>query len=343
MYKNIFILSFFFLAILGFGQDSLFTTISGDTLSIHHNQTQRNCGALFSFDVEILENLITVTEVDTGDQAWCMCYFDLEVSLTGLDAGAYRIDVWSNDIGNDPLFHGSMNVNLGGLGLTGQDDSDCLAAREDTSFIELSVLGNTLNLFWNTPLLNCALEPTWSGWLTGDTFHVAMQDTGLPADCICPFELSATFASFQSGTYILDFWDGEYDYPEFTISALRDELAIVDSYQSPCYDPTSIYGDESGTYPLAHILDVSCYPNPFNNQVSISYQIETSEHLEILIYDIRGNYTSSLRSLAPIEPGSYETSWSALDNHRQMLGSGIYLLVFKGSLTTKVNRLILLN
>ena len=342
MYRIKLLLTFSILTTLGFGQDSLFTSVSGDTLTIHHQETQRNCAALFTYEVEMLGNLITVTEVDTGDQAWCMCYFDLEVSLTGLDPGAYEIDVWSNDIGSDPLFHGALNVNLGGLALTGQEASDCLAGREDTSFVELSVSGNSLNLFWDTPMLNCALEPGWSGWLTGDTFHVAMQDTGLPADCICPFELSASFAPFQPGTYTLDFWNGEYGYPEFSITNLRQDPIVLGGYQSPCYDPTSIQEHEFTSSPHSPRMDIQCYPNPFNSQISISYTLTGWDELEILIYDLRGNYISSLRSSAPIEAGAYELSWDGVDYQGQLLSSGIYLLVFRGEHSSSVNRVILM-
>ena len=342
MYKRFALLAFLFLTHTGFSQDSLFTTISGDTLTIHHQQTERNCAALFTYEVEMLANLITVTEVDTGDQVWCMCHFDLEVSLIGLDPGTYQIDVWSNDLGSEPIFHGSLSVNLGGLELTRQVASDCLTTRDDTSFIELSISGDTLALFWDTPLLNCALEPAWSGWLTEDTFHVAMQDTGMPADCICPFELSASFASFGPGTYTLDFWNGEYGYPQFNISGLRDGFAIVNSYQSPCYDPTSISWDESDGLPQSSRMDVTCYPNPFNHQVSISLTTSNNEDLEVLIYDIKGNLISTLMPRSRVEAGEFELTWKGVNEQNMPSSSGVYLLVLRGNYATRASRLVLL-
>jgi len=273
MYKKILILTSLLLLIpasRSCAQDSLYTSISGDTLKIHHDGTERNCAALFTWDVNIVDNLITVTEVDTGDQAWCMCYFDLEVGLTGLDPGSYQIDVWSNDIGSDPIFHGSLNLDWGNLSAIGHQESDCLSLRNDTSFVELSVSGDTLNLFWNTPMFNCIFMPVWSGWLDADTFHVTMVDTGPPVDCICPFEVEASFASFAPGTYTLDFWFGEYGYPQFSISGLRDGLAISGEYQSPCYNVTALHDEVNTQRPDKVLVDIQSYPNPFNSQTMIT-------------------------------------------------------------------------
>ncbi len=343
MYKYLLLLIFFILTSVGLGQDSLFTSISGDTLTIHHEQTERNCGAEFTYDVDLTDNLITITEVDTGAMAFCMCFFDLSVSLTDLNPGTYQIDVWSDDLGNDPIFHGSLDVNFGVLGLISQEESECLATRDDTSFIELLVSGNSLNLFWNTPLLNCGLEPTWMGWLTNDTFHVTMQDSGLPADCVCPFELSASFGSFHSGTYTLDFWNGEYGYPQFHIAARRDGPVIAGGYQSPCYNPTSNANPGIALLPDAPWIDVKCYPNPFNSQISIAYEIQNPEELEILIYDITGSFITCLRSRSWIEEGKHIATWSGIGQQGESLGSGVYLLAFRGYSNTTVNRLILLN
>ncbi len=340
MYKIILILTL--LISTGLAQDSLYTSISGDTLTIHHDRTERNCGALFTWDVNMLDNLITVTEIDTGDQAWCMCYFDLEVSLTGLNPGTYQIDVWSNDIGSDPIFHGSLDLVWGGLSVTGQQESDCLTLRDDTSFVELSVNGDTLNLFWNTPLLNCIFRPVWDGWLSADTFHVTMIDTGPPVDCICPFEVEASFASFAPGTYTLDFWNAEYGYPEFTIASLRDGLEISENYQSPCYDILALENEASPQNPHTALLDIQSYPNPFNSQLMIAYQVVETVDLEIQIYNITGSLVQTLYNRSQTQPGTYDVAWNGDDYAGNSISSGVYLLVFDYGSAVSVHRILLL-
>mgnify|MGYP002638502685 FL=1 len=345
MYKTIilFITLFsLFPASTGFAQGSLYTSISNDTLTIHHTGTERNCAALFTWDVSIVDHLITVTEIDTGDQAWCMCHFDLQVSLTGLDPGSYQIDVWSNDIGSDPVFHGSLDLDWGNISVTGHQESDCLSARDDTSFVELSVNGDTLTLFWNTPMLNCAFLPVWSGWLSADTFYVSMVDTGPPADCVCPFEVEASFAPFQPGSYTLDFWDGEYGYPQFDIASLRDGLEISGEYQSPCYSITSVQNEVERQLPNKAILDIESYPNPFNSQTKITFLVMDPVELEIQIFNIDGTPVRTLRNRSPAQPGYNEISWMGFDSRGNSLSSGVYLLVFRYGSDSSVNRLLLL-
>ncbi|MBT3252976.1 MAG: hypothetical protein HN995_12000 [Candidatus Marinimicrobia bacterium] len=345
MHKAIFV----FLTICGlfltntcFAQDSLYTSISNDTLTIHHTGTERNCAALFTWDVTVVENLITVTEVDTGDQVWCMCYFDLQVSLTGIDPGTYQIDVWSDDIGSDPILHGSLSLDWGNISSTGQQESECLNTRDDTSYVELSVNGDTLALFWNTPMLNCIFMPVWSGWLNADTFYVTMVDTGPPVDCICPFEVEASFAPFQPGSYTLNFWNGEYGYPQFDIASLRDGLEISGEYQSPCYNITTLQNEVNRQLPDEVILNISAYPNPFNSQTNITFRILDSIDLEIQILNIDGTRVRTLRNLSQTQPGYYEIPWMGLDYKGNSLSSGVYLLVFSFGPERSVNRLLLL-
>ncbi len=342
MYKIILILISLLLASIGFSQDSLYTSISGDTLTIHHDRTERNCAALFVWDVNILDNLITVTEVDTGDQAWCMCYFDLAVSLTGINPGTYQIDVWSDDIGYDPIFHGSLDLVWAGLSVAGQQESDCIMMREDTSFVELSVNGDALNLFWNTPLLNCIFMPVWNGWLSADTFHVTMVDTGPLVDCICPFEVDVLFASFLPGTYTLDFWDGEYGYPEFNIAGFRDGLEISGDYQSPCYNILALDDGVLTQVPNQVLADIQFYPNPFNAQTTISYQVMEAVDLELQIYSIDGTLVRTLIQHSQTQPGIYSNSWDGGDAEGSPVSSGVYFLVFRYGTESSASRLLLL-
>jgi len=342
MHKIGTLLFFFSIITFSLGQDTLYTSVSGDTLTIHHDQTERNCGALFTFDVSLDDSLITITEIDTGGLAYCMCLFDLEVSLTGLEPGTFQIDVWSNDIGSDPVFQGSLDLLWDSPGLVGHEESNCLSSRDDTAFIELYEDGDTLNLFWNTPLLNCGFIPEWSGWLATDTFHVTMVDTGMAADCVCSFETVASFASFSPGTYTLDFWNGEYGYPQFTITNLRDNPSISGEYQSPCYNITAVADECIGGMSSSDLTYIKCYPNPFNGQVSISYQVLEPTEVAILIYDIQGRFVTRLKSSAFLQNGSYELVWHGADQQGRNIGSGLYLLVFQSSKQTFIKRLLVI-
>ena len=263
--NRIWILFLFFLGSLSAQSDSLFVTVSDDTATIWHTQTYRNCGSLFVMDVQLEDSLITVTEVDTGVPALCNCYFDLSVTICLLDPGFYTVQVFSTDSSYGYEW-GSTSFTIGGMNLVDHETSDSLSARNDSSSNDVNVRGETMTLTWSNIVLNCCLGPWWNSWLDGDTFHVTMSDTGEPCDCLCPFNLSATFGPFSPGTYTLNFWDGYYGYPIFTIEGGRDSPIVISEYQSDCYFPSydgpvwhvstngsDENGDGSSKFPFASI------------------------------------------------------------------------------------------
>jgi hypothetical protein len=72
-------------------------------------------------------------------------------------------------------------------------------------------------------------------------------------------------------------------------------------------------------------FDVSCYPNPFNPETSISLNLQKSGHVVVNIYNIRGEKVVILadRNL-PI--GKTILNWKGIDSSGKPVGSGIYLL-----------------
>jgi len=269
---GLFFIVFVLLLPLAAQEDSLYVTVSSDTATFWHTQTHRNCGSLFVMDVDVDGYQVTVTEVDTGAYAYCHCYFDLSVTFGPLDPGEYTVEVFSTD-SLYGTYWGTTSFTIGGVGLVDTANSGCLSARDDSSYISLSVEEDTLTLDWWTPLLNCCLEAEWNGWFSVDTFHVTMTDVGPPCDCECLFELTASFGPFAPGTYTLDFWDGAYGYPTFTIGGMRDSVTVIDQYQSDCHFPSydgpvwhvstdgsNETGDGSEEYPFAtiqHGIDVA--------------------------------------------------------------------------------------
>ena len=112
-----FVLLFTFVTIPGVGlaqTDSIYVDIQGDTATIYHTQTYRNCGALFNMDVQMADNHITITEIDTGASADCMCYFDLSVTIAPLDPGYYTADIYSLELWGDTLYWGSTSFTIEG-------------------------------------------------------------------------------------------------------------------------------------------------------------------------------------------------------------------------------------
>ncbi len=329
--KKIAISILFILASAVYPQENIFVTIESDTVTIWHTETTRNCCSLFDLAVQVDDSIITVTEVDTGEYCWCECLFDLSVSITGLDPGSYTVDVF----GTDSIYQtywGSTSFALDSVTLFSSSNSGCITTRDDTSFIELDVSDDTLNLFWNTPLLNCCLEEVWDGWLVADTFFVTMTDTGAPCDCDCPFELDASFGPFSTGSYILDFRNGEYGYPPFTIGDTRDGVIIVHQGQSDCY---SLSTTTEAVSP-EHFILYPAYPNPFNPQTNLRYELPEQAAVTVSIFDLQGREIAILVNENQ-SPGLKEIRWDS-----GQLPSGLYLCRLQVGTTTQVRKLILL-
>jgi len=325
----IFILTILLSAV--YPQDNIFVTIESDTVTIWHTVTTRNCCSLFDLTVQVDDSIITVTEVDTGGYCYCECLFDLSVSITGLDPGTYTVEIFGTD-SMYQTYWGSTSFTLDDITLLDSENSGCVPSREDTSFIELTVEGANLELYWDTPLINCCLEEVWDCWLVGDTFFVTMTDTGAPCDCECPFELIAGFGPFSPGTYVLDFWYGQYGYPLFTIGNTRDGITIIHQEQSDCY----YLSTATETVSPENFILYPAYPNPFNPVTTIAYNLPSRQLVRAAIYDLSGREIVLLVDENQ-SPGLKEIRWDA-----SQLPSGLYLCRLQAGSATQVRKLILL-
>ena len=69
----------------------------------------------------------------------------------------------------------------------------------------------------------------------------------------------------------------------------------------------------------------AAYPNPFNPITQIGFKIPSESHVEISIFDLRGQKIETLVNEF-IQPGEYTVSWDA--SH---VASGVYFVHFTAS------------
>ena len=70
---------------------------------------------------------------------------------------------------------------------------------------------------------------------------------------------------------------------------------------------------------------LSAYPNPFNPITHIRYEIPVESHVEISIFNLRGQHVSTLVNEFT-KPGAYTLTWDAAH-----IASGVYLVHFTTS------------
>ena len=99
---------------------------------------------------------------------------------------------------------------------------------------------------------------------------------------------------------------------------------------SPLSFETGLNLDDDILTPLGHKL-LSAYPNPFNPNLRIPFELKSQTHVELNIYDLRGQKVETLINESLLA-GAHEVSWNA-----SSYASGVYVCTLEsnGKLTTK--------
>ena len=82
-------------------------------------------------------------------------------------------------------------------------------------------------------------------------------------------------------------------------------------------------------------IELQCYPNPFNPELTISFNLEEQKEVKLDIFNIKGQKVKSLAS-ETYRPENYNVIWKGDNEMGQKVSSGIYLirLVIDGQLIT---------
>jgi hypothetical protein len=83
-------------------------------------------------------------------------------------------------------------------------------------------------------------------------------------------------------------------------------------------------------------LKINTYPNPFNPETNILFELSSGSNVLLEIYNVKGQKVTTLVN-GPFEAGSHKVTWNATDQ-----SSGIYLLRFNTAETSETKKLILL-
>ena len=154
------------------------------------------------------------------------------------------------------------------------------------------------------------------------------------------FGVSLSAEPFLEGRVRLE--SGE---PAIGAQVLLFELADV---RWPCGATT----DRSGqfTLPLATLSGVlperlklgANYPNPFNPSTTIPYQLPTTTHVRLEVFNLLGQRVATLVDGAQ-PAGFHTTSWDATDAAGQAVGAGVYLYRLSGEGVQRTRSMLLID
>ena len=95
--------------------------------------------------------------------------------------------------------------------------------------------------------------------------------------------------------------------------------------------------------PLQPPATLSCcnYPNPFNPETTISFEIPKTDNVSLQIYNLKGQLIRTLVN-DYLPAGKQSIVWNGTDNNNQPVASGVYLYKIKTGKYNKSAKMLLL-
>jgi len=119
------------------------------------------------------------------------------------------------------------------------------------------------------------------------------------------------------------FNDDEYDDIAVALNLVQqDNLKIRYCYGDGYFVDSPVANPDEETVPAASLLQ--CYPNPFQESTTLSYETSKMQQVELCIHNLRGQVIRHLYPDSP-GPGYHSIVWDGRDDHGTAVGSGIYL------------------
>lgn len=127
-------------------------------------------------------------------------------------------------------------------------------------------------------------------------------------------------------------YQGDYRliYLAFGFEAVNQRTPVMASREELMYNMLMFLDPNVDVVtPEPHILtpesySLSNYPNPFNPQTTIAYELPQTTEVTLAIYDIQGRLIRTLVHGAH-SAGRYSTVWNGRDSDGQPVGSGVYV------------------
>ncbi|NQU06599.1 MAG: T9SS type A sorting domain-containing protein [Calditrichaeota bacterium] len=123
---------------------------------------------------------------------------------------------------------------------------------------------------------------------------------------------------------------------DYNGDGLDDFVATIETGRVIIFAANESWYDvnEDELIPDSHELILLAAPNPFNNQITISYQVPISGNVRLSVYDVQGRLVEQLTNLDRSH-GEYTTTWNCRN-------SGIYLLLMQTETASVVKKVVCL-
>ena len=197
-----------------------------------------------------------------------------------------------------------------------------------SSFNGNVVTGNQIRLQWTTQTETNVLGYRIYRSQTPELSHARQLDTFISAANSSQAQAYSFVDSEAREPGIYYYWlqNLDLDGSSALFGPVRVELQVINLNPSP---PAFL------TTGISRV-----YPNPFNPDTTISYELERPEFTELKIYNLRGQLVKNLYS-GQQPRGSHKLLWDGRDEGGRASASGSYILILKAGERSYSQRMVL--
>lgn len=294
------------------------------------------------------------TEVTSSFEAFLLCLGAADGSYHWLkrsgDFGGVATIAAVTTFNSQSIVLGNFtgSVNLGGGVLTGLGSNNLFLARFDPTgahmwsrAVDGNAFGNSIACYHNeitvTGSFGGALDfggnnmtsasgSVFLARLHGDGSHIRSQQFGNAAQTTGRSVVAGLAGEFVGGEFqnSIDFGNGV-----LTSAGVRDIFIA-----HPWTETPSGIRDT----PVSAQLHLRCFPNPFNPNTTIEYDVPRNGRSTLAIYDVRG---ARVRDL-PVAPGRHSVVWDGRNRLGAAVGSGVYFVRLANGATVRSLKVVLL-
>jgi hypothetical protein len=231
----------------------------------------------------------------------------------------------SSDLG-DSNGDGNLNI-LDIVGLvnsilgTGDIEVECAA--------DFNGDGN-INILDIVGMVNCILGTGTCGdglARAAENASAVLVDKQLVVNAVGGIQFDGKLASEVEGSDVAEYANGKTVIYNLVNGELETSSFVFESAPRDMIVASSA-GENVEVSIVSEYAVMSSYPNPFNPQATISYELNIGGNIDLAVYNMLGQQIVQLRD-GFVEAGSYNTVWSSTDANGNEVASGIYMLKLK--------------
>ncbi len=145
----------------------------------------------------------------------------------------------------------------------------------------------------------------------------------------------------HNATYYSMMWGDLGDTTIWSLNRAAVDLASI--WYTAWVNAGSPYPEGVGVdeIELPRQFQIDAFPNPFNAQISLQFQLDQNTYTSLIIYDTHGRYVTTLAQ-GDFGSGEHSLTWNGTNQNGDEVSSGVYLFVLQTSAQQEVKKLTLL-